>query len=719
MREENKDLFIYKLLLKYKLDYKKVLEYIKNRNVFFGEKFKKNDISNFLDKDNFEMGEISNDKKIEGKKSKSKTPILDIFGKNLTEYAKKGFLDTLVGRNNEVERIIQILSRRKKNNPILIGDPGVGKSAIAEGLATMINDKKVPRRLLNKKIVTLELTTIIAGTKYRGQFEERMKGIIEELEENKEVILFIDEIHTIVGAGGANGSLDASNILKPALARGEMQIIGATTIDEYRKIIEKDGALERRFQSVIINPTSEIETYQILENIKDRYEEHHNVKYTDEALLTCVMLTSRYITDKNFPDKAIDAMDEVGARVNILNLNIPKEITELEETIESLNMLKEQAVQNQDYENAGEFRNKEKELEKKLKKAIKTWEADNKEDLQIVTEEEVADVVSSMSGIPVQKISKTELSKLNELPNFLKNRVIGQDEAIELVSKAIQRNRAGLKDPNRPIGSFIFLGKTGVGKTHLAKELSKELFDTEDSLIRIDMSEYVEKFALSKLIGAPPGYVGYEEGGQLTERVRRKPYSIILLDEIEKAHPDMFNILLQVLDDGVLTDSMGRSIDFKNTIIIMTSNVGVKKLNEFGAGIGFGVEKKNDKELYTDILNSELKKVFLPEFLNRVDEAIIFEELDKKAILKIIDIELSKLYERVEKIGYNLKVSKKAKEFIAKEGYSSKYGVRTLKRAIQRNVEDIISEKIITEKIKKGDKMLLEYKKKKIELIIE
>jgi ATP-dependent Clp protease ATP-binding subunit ClpC len=652
---------------------------------------------------------------------KSKTPVLDNFGRDLTQMAEENKLDPVVGREKEIERVSQILSRRKKNNPLLIGEPGVGKSAIAEGLALRIINKKVSRILFNKRVVTLDLASLVAGTKYRGQFEERMKAVMNELEKNDDVILFIDEIHTIVGAGGATGSLDASNMFKPALARGEIQCIGATTLDEYRQYIEKDGALERRFQKVIVEPTTIDETIEILHNIKGKYEDHHNVTYTDEAIVACVKLTSRYMTDRFLPDKAIDALDESGSRVHIVNMDVPKQILELEKKLEDVRELKNSVVKKQKYEEAAKLRDDEKSLEKELAIAQERWEDDSKLNKEIVSEDNVADVVSMMSGIPVNRIAQTESNKLAGLPDLIKSNVIGQDEAVAKVSKAIQRNRAGLKDPNKPIGSFIFLGQTGVGKTQLAKVLAKELFDSEDALIRIDMSEYMEKFAISRLVGAPPGYVGYEEGGQLTEKVRRKPYSVILLDEVEKAHPDVFNMLLQVLDDGYLTDSLGRKIDFRNTIIIMTSNIGARQLKDFGQGVGFGTAAKKSQEdsHQKGVIENALKKAFAPEFLNRIDDVIVFNALEREHIHQIIDIELAKLFRRIEDIGYHLNLSDKAKDYIAEKGFDKQYGARPLKRAIQKYIEDALAEEIVNSKLKEGDTIFIDLDEKSEELTIK
>ena len=652
---------------------------------------------------------------------KSKTPVLDNFGKDLTSMAENDELDPIIGREVEIQRVSQILSRRKKNNPLLIGEPGVGKSAIAEGLAIRIIKKKVSRVLYNKRIISLDLASLVAGTKYRGQFEERMKAVMNELEKNSDIILFIDEIHTIVGAGGATGSLDASNMFKPALARGTIQCIGATTLDEYRNSIEKDGALERRFQKIIVEQTNEEETLEILKNIKEKYEDHHNVIYTDEALLACVKLTSRYMTDRHLPDKAIDALDEAGSRVHLTNLDVPPHIDELEAELEDIKLSKNNAVKNQKYEEAASFRDKEKIIENKLSSAQVQWEDECKKNKEIVNEESIADVVSMMTGIPLNKLKQSESNKLSKLTSIVKKSIIGQDKAIDKVVKSIQRNRAGLKDPKKPIGSFIFLGQTGVGKTQLAKILAKELFDSEEALIRVDMSEYMEKFAVSRLIGAPPGYVGYEDGGQLTEKIRRKPYAVVLLDEIEKAHPDIFNMLLQVLDDGFLTDSLGRKIDFTNCVIIMTSNIGVKKIQDFGSGVGFGTTaKKSQEDSFTrkTIINA-LQKKFAPEFLNRIDEVIIFNALSKENIHKIIDIELSKLYQRIEELGYKIKLSKKAKDFLAEKGYDKKYGARPLKRTIQKHVEDLIASEILNSMINEGDTINIDHSSGKEELSIK
>ena len=652
---------------------------------------------------------------------KSKTPVLDNFGRDLTFLATEGKLDPVVGREGEIQRVSQILSRRKKNNPLLIGEPGVGKSAIVEGLALRIVQRKVSRILFGKRVVTLDLASLVAGTKYRGQFEERMKAVMNEIEKNDDIILFIDEIHTIVGAGGATGSLDASNMFKPALARGELQCIGATTLDEYRQYIEKDGALERRFQKVIVEPTTVEESIEILQNIKDKYEIHHNVTYTDEAIKACVKLTNRYMTERFLPDKAIDALDEAGSRVHITNIHVPDRILAIEKQLEEVRALKNSVVKKQKYEEAAKLRDDEKNLEKELSIEQETWEQESKLHRETVSEANVAEVVSMMTGVPVNRIAQTESIKLAALPDRIKGKIIGQDEAVIKITKAIQRNRAGLKDPNKPIGSFIFLGQTGVGKTQLAKVLAQELFDSENALIRIDMSEYMEKFAISRLVGAPPGYVGYEEGGQLTEKVRRKPYSIILLDEIEKAHPDVFNMMLQVLDDGFLTDSLGRKIDFRNTIIIMTSNIGSRQLKDFGQGVGFGTAaKSNQADSHAkSVIENALKKTFAPEFLNRIDDVVVFNSLSREHIHKIIDIELSKLYNRIDGLGYKLKLSESAKDYIADKGFDKKYGARPLKRAIQKYIEDALAEEIINSKLKEGDSISINLDKKTNELIIK
>ncbi|WP_321286344.1 ATP-dependent Clp protease ATP-binding subunit [uncultured Sunxiuqinia sp.] len=658
------------------------------------------------------QGGSSSSKK--GAGAKSETPVLDNFGIDVTKAAEENNLDPIVGREKEIERLAQILSRRKKNNPILIGEPGVGKSAIAEGLALRIIQKKVSRVLFDKRVVSLDIASIVAGTKYRGQFEERMKAILNELAKVNNVILFIDEIHTIVGAGGATGSLDAANMLKPALARGDIQCIGATTLDEYRQQIEKDGALERRFQKVMVDPTSVDETIEILNNIKERYEDHHNVYYSSKAIEACVKLTARYITDRYLPDKAIDALDEAGSRVHISNINVPDRIVKLEEKIENTREEKIKAVKSQNFEVAANHRDKEKNLLQLLDEEKEAWEKELISHREVVEEEKVAEVVAMMSGVPVQRIAQAEGIRLMNMGDKLKGSVVGQDDAIAKIVKAIQRNRAGLKDPNKPIGSFVFLGPTGVGKTQLAKVIARYLFDSIDSLIRVDMSEYMEKFAVSRLVGAPPGYIGYEEGGQLTEKVRRKPYSVILLDEIEKAHPDVFHLLLQVLDEGRLTDSLGRNIDFKNTIIIMTSNIGSRQLKDFGRGVGFSTPKsaedENDHAKY--IVQKALKRAFAPEFLNRIDDVIMFNTLSKEDIFKIIDIELKDLYNRVESLNYKLKISRAAKDFIAGKGYDSQYGARPLKRAIQKYLEDEMAEVIIKASITEGDTISIGFDKK-------
>jgi len=636
---------------------------------------------------------------------KSKTPVLDNFGKDLTKSAEEGKLDPIVGRDKEIERVSQILSRRKKNNPILIGEPGVGKSAIAEGLALRIIQRKVSRVLFNKRVVTLDLASLVAGTKYRGQFEERMKAVMNELEKSPDVILFIDEIHTIVGAGGASGSLDASNMFKPALARGEIQCIGATTLDEYRQFIEKDGALDRRFQKVMVEPATPAETLEILTRIKEKYEEHHGVVYSPEAISACVNLTARYISDRFLPDKAIDALDEVGSRVHLINIHVPQNIIDIEDKIEEIKVEKNKVVRSQKYEEAAKLRDTEKHLLEELDQAKVAWEAETKTKRFEVTEDDVAQVVSMMTGIPVQRVGQTDSQKLLGMFESINKRVIGQEDAVKKLTKAIQRTRAGLKDPKKPIGSFIFLGPTGVGKTELAKELARFMFDTEDALIQIDMSEYMEKFAVSRLVGAPPGYVGYEEGGQLTEKVRRKPYAVILLDEIEKAHPDVFNLLLQVLDEGQLTDSLGRKVDFRNTVVIMTSNIGARQLKDFGQGVGFSTTAKTDQaDTHSrSVIESALKKAFAPEFLNRIDDVVVFNSLGKEEIFKIIDIELESLFSRISDLGYQIKLTDAAKEFIAEKGYDSNFGARPLKRAIQKYLEDPIAEEILKGDLHEGD----------------
>ena len=651
---------------------------------------------------------------------KTKTPVLDNFGRDITNLAEEEKLDPVVGREKEIERVSQILSRRKKNNPLLIGEPGVGKSAIAEGLALRIIQKRVSRVLYNKRVIGLDLASLVAGTKYRGQFEERMKALMNELEKNDDIILFIDEIHTIVGAGGATGSLDASNMFKPALARGEIQCIGATTLDEYRQNIEKDGALERRFQKVLVEQTNKQETLEILKNIKERYENHHNVNYTDESLIACVELTDRYMSDRFLPDKAIDALDEAGSRVHINNMSVPKEIIDLENQLDNVRNMKNSVVKRQKYEEAAKLRDDEKRVEKSLIEAQEKWNEESKQNRVTVNDNDIADVVSMMTNVPVNKIVKSEKNKLSKLAKTIESKIIGQNVAVEKVVKAIQRNRAGLKAPNKPIGSFIFLGQTGVGKTQLAKILASEIFESEENLIRVDMSEYMEKFAISRLIGSPPGYVGYEEGGQLTEKVRTRPYSVILLDEVEKAHPDIFNMLLQVMDDGFLTDSLGRKINFQNTILIMTSNIGARQVKDFGKGLGFETasQKAQSSDIEKSVIEKELKKIFSPEFLNRVDDIVIFNALEKEDIRKIVDIELSKLTKRIDDLGYKIEISNSAKDFIVEKGFDRKYGARPLNRAIQKYIEDLLAENVVTNKIKEGDKILIDKIKEKNELII-
>jgi len=715
-----------KLLNKLKIDYdsakEQYLNMIPNNNEEdFIDNLPKNESFNDDSGQDDSLKEASFNNPASKTNKKSKTPVLDNFGRDLTEMAEEGKLDPVVGREKEIERVSQILSRRKKNNPLLIGEPGVGKSAIAEGLALRIIQKKVSRILFNKRVVTLDLASLVAGTKYRGQFEERVKAVMNELEKNDDIILFIDEIHTIVGAGGATGSLDASNMFKPALARGEIQCIGATTLDEYRQYIEKDGALERRFQKIIVEPTSVEETITILNNIKNKYEDHHNVTYTQEAIEACVKLTNRYMPERFLPDKAIDALDEAGSRVHITNIKVPQQILELEKQLEDVRVLKNTVVKKQKYEEAAKLRDDEKRIEKDLAIAQEQWEIDSKNNRISVTEDNVADVVSMMTGIPVNRIAQTESNKLAKLPELIQEKVIGQEEAVLKISRSIQRNRAGLKDPNRPIGSFIFLGQTGVGKTQLAKVLAKELFDSEDALVRIDMSDYMEKFAISRLVGAPPGYVGYEEGGQLTEKVRRKPYCVVLLDEIEKAHPDVFNMMLQVLDDGYLTDSLGRKIDFRNTIIIMTSNIGARQLKDFGQGVGFGTAAKASQadDHSKSVIENALKKTFAPEFLNRIDDVIVFNPLEKKHIDLIIEIELKKLFARIKDLGYTLVLSDAAKGFIAEKGFDKQFGARPLKRAIQKYVEDGLAEKIITSKISEGDEIFMDIEEGSEELSVK
>jgi len=689
----------------------------KKTNKLEGKDYVSPDIKMALEDDDDDDKFGSSSKKNEGK---SKTPVLDTYSRDLTKMAEDGRLDPIVGREKEIERVSQILSRRKKNNPILIGEPGVGKSSIAEGLALRIVQRKVSRLLFNKRVVMLDLASMVAGTKYRGQFEERIKALMAEMEKEPDVILFIDEIHTIIGAGGASGSLDASNMLKPALARGEIQIIGATTLDEYRKHIEKDGALERRFQKVQVEPATGEETVQILHNIKDRYEQHHNVTYTEDAIKACVDLTERYLNDRFLPDKAIDALDEVGARVHISNINVPKEITDIEKKLIDIKDKKNDVIRSQKYEEAAKLRDVERQLNTDLETARKSWEDDQKNNRQTVDEDAVAEVVAMMSGVPVTKVSQNENEKLSKMSTAIEGKVIGQYEAVRKIVKAIQRGRVGLKDPNKPIGSFMFLGPTGVGKTQLAKVLAKYLFDSEDALVRIDMSEYMEKFAVSRLVGAPPGYVGHDEGGQLTEKIRRKPYSVILLDEIEKAHPEVFNLLLQVLDDGQLTDSFGRKVNFKNTIIIMTSNTGSRQLKDFGTGVGFSTKNKLAavEEETKAVIEKELKKKFAPEFLNRVDDVVMFNSLSKENINEIIKIELERLIERVDKMEYKLTITDSAIEYIASEGFDPQYGARPLKRAIQRHVEDVLTEDIIQYNPEKGSNLILDYNSETEKMVV-
>ena len=716
------------LLEEHEVTYDKVLEMLTlqpdapRAGLGFEEDEDEEDDRGMLQRPQNPQGQSSNTQQTrttQQKKTANETPLLDNFGTDLTRAAEEGKLDPVVGREKEIERVAQILSRRKKNNPVLIGEPGVGKSAIVEGLALRIVEKKVSRILFNKRVVTLDMASVVAGTKYRGQFEERIRSIIKELQKNPDVILFIDEIHTLVGAGSAAGSMDAANMLKPALARGEIQCIGATTLDEYRKNIEKDGALERRFQKIIVEPTTPEETLQILRNIKDRYEDHHNVTYTDAALEACVKLADRYITDRFFPDKAIDALDEAGSRVHLINISVPKEIEEQEKQIDEMKNRKNEAVRLQNFELAASYRDKEKELSIQLDIMKENWENSLKENRETVDDEQIANVVSMMSGIPVQKMAQAEGIRLMGMKDDLMSKVIGQDKAIETLVKAIRRSRIGLKDPNRPIGTFMFLGPTGVGKTHLAKELAKFMFGSADALIRVDMSEYMEKFTVSRLVGAPPGYVGYEEGGLLTEKVRRKPYSIVLLDEIEKAHPDVFNILLQVLDEGHLTDTNGRTVDFKNTIVIMTSNVGTRQLKDFGKGIGFtSGQTENMKDYSRGIITKALNKQFAPEFLNRLDEIINFDQLEMDSLIKIVDIELEGLYKRVESIGYKLIMNEEARKFIANKGYDIQYGARPLKRAIQTHVEDALAEVILGNDIQEGDTIYGTYDKEKDAIVM-
>jgi len=683
------------------------------RSVLTGKETPKPQLNSSYDdeiKDNFEDSSAKETAfKSKTSKPQSDTPVLDSFGYDLTKAAHENKLDPVVGRDKEIERLAQILGRRKKNNPVIIGEPGVGKSAIAEGLALRIAQRKVSRVLLNKRIISLDIGSIVAGTKYRGQFEERMKAILNEMGKNPDIILFIDELHTLVGAGGASGSLDAANMLKPALARGEIQCIGATTLDEYREFIEKDGALERRFQKVMVDPTDFDETLNILMNIKERYEKHHNVKYTEEAIIACIRLSQRYITDRCLPDKAIDAMDETGSRVHLKHLKVPEGLIDIENDLEPIRIEKRLAISNNQFEKAAELRDLEKQKMEQLQKAQELWKEEQNLNPQIVDANDVAEVLSMITSVPIYKLAETEGDRLVKMGDAIRSKVIGQDEAVDKVVRAIQRNRAGLKDPNKPIGSFIFLGPTGVGKTQLAKKLTEYLFDSVDNLIRIDMSEYMEKFALSRLIGAPPGYVGYEEGGQLSEKVRRKPYSVILLDEIEKAHPDIFNLLLQVLDEGRLTDSNGRHIDFRNTLLIMTSNIGSRELKEFGSGLGFSnVSKRNINDNTRNVIEKALKKAFTPEFLNRIDDQILFNTLTKDDICKIIDIELNDLYKRIENAGYRVMIDDDAKQFVAEEGYDPQYGARPLKRAIQKFIEDPLAEAIIGGKAKIGNLLKIE-----------
>ncbi|HNM31624.1 MAG TPA: ATP-dependent Clp protease ATP-binding subunit [Chitinophagales bacterium] len=716
---KNKENIVSQLLSKWDVTYevfRAELEFMQNGGIENDKEYR--DITSDLPNEPYEEGDEEEKKgsysgqggsgaSSTAKKSavKSNTPVLDNFGRDITRLAEEGRLDPIVGRETEIERVSQILSRRKKNNPILIGEPGVGKTAVVEGLALRIVQRKVSRVLFGKRVVSLDLAALVAGTKYRGQFEERMKAIMTELEKNRDVILFIDEIHTIVGAGGATGSLDASNIFKPALARGELQCIGASTLDEYRQYIEKDGALDRRFQKVIIDPPTPEETLTILTNLKNKYEDYHSVTYSTEAINACVQLSTRYITDRFLPDKAIDVMDEVGARVHLKNIHVPENITHLEQEIEKVKEEKNQVVKNQRYEEAARLRDSEKKLQEQLEQAKRDWEEDAKTKRFPVSDEDIAEVVAMMTGIPVKRVAQSESKKLVQMSDDLKKQVVGQDEAVAKITKAIQRNRVGLKDPKKPIGSFIFLGPTGVGKTELARALARYMFDTEDALIRIDMSEYMEKFSISRLIGAPPGYVGYEEGGQLTEKVRRKPYSVILLDEIEKAHPDVYNVLLQVLDDGILTDGLGRKVDFKNAIIIMTSNIGVRQLKDFGTGVGFATSsiKENSDNLAKGVIQKALQKTFSPEFLNRIDDVIVFNSLGKEEIFKIIDIVLGGMYERLEKLGYSIELTDAAKGFLSEKGYDPQFGARPLHRAIQKYVEDPLAEEILNSNISEGD----------------
>ncbi len=724
---KEKNTLIFDILTQFQLDYSSAFMYIKSMLENRADDYIDTTDSpvsgaNFTDDDDEEKSSFT--PRGAGTTSQTKgtgsdTPVLDNFGTDITRAALENRLDPVVGREKEIERIAQILSRRKKNNPVLIGDPGVGKSAIADGLALRITQKKVSRALFDKRVIALDMASIVAGTKYRGQFEERIKAILNELSKNPNIILFIDEIHTIVGAGGAAGSLDAANMLKPALARGEIQCIGATTLDEYRKNIEKDGALERRFQKVIVDPTTPEETLQILRNIKDRYEDHHNVRYTDEALKACVKLTERYVSDRTFPDKAIDALDEAGARVHISNIVIPETIERLEAELKEVEQQKTDAVKAQKYELAASHRDKQRQLLLALEAEEERWQKDIKEKPEIVDEEKIAEVVAMISGVPVQRIAEAEGQRLMHMKDLLRSKVIGQDEAVDKVVKAIQRNRVGLKDPNKPIGTFMFLGPTGVGKTHLAKKLAEFLFDSSENLIRIDMSEYMEKFNVSRLVGAPPGYVGYEEGGQLTEKVRRRPYSVVLLDEVEKAHPDVFNILLQIMDEGHVTDSLGRKIDFKNTILIMTSNIGTRQLKDFGRGVGFMTnEDVSDNEHSRSVIQKALNKAFAPEFLNRVDDIVMFDQLSKESIYQIIDLELEGLYKRIGDLGFKVVLTDPAKEYIANKGYDVQFGARPLKRAIQKYIEDELAEKIISTNMKEGDRVLVDFDSKKQQIVM-
>ncbi|MDD2931523.1 MAG: ATP-dependent Clp protease ATP-binding subunit [Fermentimonas sp.] len=726
---KEKNTLIYDILKQFQLDYSSAFLYIKSILENRTEEGLDNTDSpvsgaNFTDDDDDEMNEKSfnpggGQGTSQTKNNASDTPVLDNFGTDITRAALENRLDPVVGREKEIERIAQILSRRKKNNPVLIGDPGVGKSAIVDGLALRITQKKVSRALFDKRVIALDMASIVAGTKYRGQFEERIKAILNELSKNPNIILFIDEIHTIVGAGGAAGSLDAANMLKPALARGEIQCIGATTLDEYRKNIEKDGALERRFQKVIVDPTTPEETLQILRNIKERYEEHHNVRYTDEALKACVKLTERYVSDRTFPDKAIDALDEAGARVHISNIVIPETIVRLEDELKEVEQQKTDAVKAQKYELAASFRDKQRQLLLALEAEEERWQKEIKEKPEIVDEDKIAEVVAMISNVPVQRIAQAEGQRLLQMKDLLRSKVIGQDEAVDKVVRAIQRNRVGLKDPNKPIGTFMFLGPTGVGKTHLAKKLAQFLFDSPENLIRIDMSEYMEKFNVSRLVGAPPGYVGYEEGGQLTEKVRRRPYSVVLLDEVEKAHPDVFNILLQIMDEGHVTDSLGRKIDFRNTILIMTSNIGTRQLKDFGRGVGFKTNSDvSDVEYSRSVIQKALNKAFAPEFLNRVDDIVMFDQLSKESIYKIIDLELEGLYKRIGDLGFKINLTEPAKEFIANKGYDVQFGARPLKRAIQKYIEDELAEKIITYGMKEGDTVIVDFDKEKQQILM-